>query len=195
MRYKIEIPRYYYDLATRILRDKDGKEPSRLKVLQFCKAAMKNSLDQMALTVLGIDENGLTGIWWKLHDYWMRNGLKRYDGSAVDEKATAEAINTYGIDGVTRAIENYARVARGKDCYAVPQMEFDEFMVRGIEDFTDEADPLERYRRVNALALARELKPVKEMSKEISKIKFDAGRIKKIRVWLDRRVERKVAGV
>ena len=195
MRTQVDVTPYYYDLAEKVLRGKSDTEPTRKAIIKFCKSAMESSLNETALKVLGIDENGLTGIWWRLHGFWMKLGLPKYTGSAVDEKAVANAIETCGIDGITQSIENYSRISRGSDFYAVPQMEFDEFMVRGIEDFTDEANPVERYRRVNALALARELKPVKEMSKEISKIKFDASRIRKIRVWLDRRVERKVAGV
>ena len=185
MKYRnIKISEYHYSVVRRVLAKRGRRNGGEV----FCQRILEVAIDSLARSVLGEDEDDGAAIWWRLHGYWVTVcGLKPLTTSDVDEESMADAIERHGVSGVTEAMDNYREILARRATYAwVPEMGFDEFIVRGVDEFVTSANPHNRYRRVSRAEQMRYCK-----DKAVSKRglgRFKQGDLNRIRNELERRL-------
>ena len=141
---------YTYGLAVEIL-ESAGGETDKASIVKFLHHMLDIALEDLCSSELGLDLESTEILWRRLHGYWVSLcGLPPLrKGVPVDDKALSDAVSKYGTEKIIQSIKNFAKIYRNKRSYSwVDRMEFDEFIVRGYEDFLTENNPFNKYRRV-----------------------------------------------
>jgi hypothetical protein len=93
----------------------------------------------------------------KIFDYW--NSLNIITHRSIDKhkKHISAALKHYSVNEIEEAMANYYTVLHSKDHYWNYRWPLKDFLLRGIDRFMSENDPLENFRSTTLRELAPDL--------------------------------------